>query len=47
MAAGGKCLVSVSVFEFCHNLSFLVLSQLEFFSFVTIRVFEFCQNLSF
>ena len=42
----------LSWFKFCHNLSFWVLSQLEFLSFVTIWVFtfwvyEFCHNLSF
>ena len=51
------CLVSVSVLEFCHNLSFWVLSQLKFLSFVTIwvfrfffftiGVFEFCHNFFF
>ena len=41
------------VFEFCHNLSFLiflsiwVLSQFEFLNFVTIWVLMFCHNLNF
>ena len=30
-----------------HNLRFWVLSQFDFFSFVTIWVFEFCHNLIF
>ena len=33
--------------DFCHNLSFWVLSQFEFISLVTIWIFEFCHNLSF
>ena len=39
--------VTIWVFEFGHNLCFLVSSQFEVFSFVTIWVFEFCPNLSF
>ena len=35
------------IFEFCHNLSFWVLSHLEFLSLVTILIFEFFQSLSF
>ena len=38
-----------SHFKFCHNLSFWVLLQFEFFSFVTIwgsSQFEVCHNLS-
>ena len=34
-------------YYYCHNLNFWVLSQLDFFTFVTIWVFEFCHNLSF
>ena len=33
-------------FKFWHNMSFWVLSQLEFLTFVTIWFFDFCLNLS-
>ena len=38
--------VTVWDFEFCHNLSICVLSQLQFLSFVAIWV-KFCHYLSF
>ena len=34
-------LVTILIFEFCHNMSSWVLSQFGFLSFVTIWVFEF------
>ena len=34
--------VTIRVFKFCHNLFFLVLSQFEFFSFVTIWALKVC-----
>ena len=47
-------LIKILVFEFCHNLSCLILSQFEFLkfsnfelNFVPIQVFEFCYNSSF
>ena len=39
--------VTTWVFEFCHNLFFLVLSKFDFLSFVKIWVFEFCQKKFF
>ena len=39
--------VTISFFKFCHNLSFWILSHLEFLFLVSVSVFEFCQNLSF
>ena len=39
-------IVRIRFFELCHNLSFWVLSQFEFLSFVAIWTFEFCCYLS-
>ena len=37
-------IVTIWVLRFCHNLSFCVLSQFQFLSFVPIWAFEFCHN---
>ena len=40
-------LITIWVFEFCHSLSFWVLSQFTFLNFGTFWVFKFCHILTF